>query len=272
MKLLLLLAATCTVSGIRDRITDGGLASPGQFPYVVSVTENGRHICGGFIYSARWIVTAASCVFGKSMLTLNVVVGQFNLINPDVNEKIMDVYTITVFPEYDSAIKRHDIALIRLKENILFDDGYVDFIAFNEADISKKGVIMGWGATFDGGLESVNLRYAGAAIFPTSDTVPCGNYANTEFDTTTMICSTVSLAAVPSGSACQYDEGSPFVQEFTDPADPSLVIPTAVGIFSKTEGCRSDSLGVYTRLSVYTTWLLETAGQQPTRSHNSSYF
>ena len=45
-------------------ITGGGLASPGQFPYVVSVTENGRHLCGGFIYSLRWIVTAAACVDG----------------------------------------------------------------------------------------------------------------------------------------------------------------------------------------------------------------
>ncbi|KAK4030219.1 hypothetical protein OUZ56_023198 [Daphnia magna] len=272
MKILFLLfAATCTVSGIRERITGGELASPGQFPYVVSVTENGRHICGGFIYATRWIVTAASCIFGKSMQTLNVVVGQFNLISPDVNEQIMDIYTITIFPEYNSTFIRHDIALIRLKEDILFDGEYVDFIAFNEA-ANIPGQVMGWGATFDGGLESVNLRYGGVGILATSATLPCGNYTNNEFDTATMICAGISLPAPPYGSPCQYDEGSPFVQELTDPANPALVIPTAIGIFSKTGGCKLENPGVYTRLSVYSKWLLETAGQQPTRSQDSSHF
>lgn len=47
-----------------QRIVGGGLAEAGQFPYLVSVTENSRHICGGFIYNQRWIVTAASCLQG----------------------------------------------------------------------------------------------------------------------------------------------------------------------------------------------------------------
>lgn len=82
----------------------------------------------------------------------------------------------------------------------------------------------------------------------------------------------VPLVPAPYGSPCQYDEGSPFVQELTDPANPALVIPTAIGIFSKTGGCKLENPGVYTRLSVYSKWLLETAGQQPTRSQDSSHF
>ena len=48
------------------RIVGGGKAEPGQFPYVVSITENDKHFCGGFIYGPKWIVTAASCVSGYS--------------------------------------------------------------------------------------------------------------------------------------------------------------------------------------------------------------
>ena len=45
-----------------ERIIEGELATAGQFPYVVSITdENNRHFCGGFIYNDRWIVTTASC-------------------------------------------------------------------------------------------------------------------------------------------------------------------------------------------------------------------
>lgn len=47
-----------------QRIIGGDLAATGQFPYVVSIIENDRHFCGGFIYSNRWIVTTASCVAG----------------------------------------------------------------------------------------------------------------------------------------------------------------------------------------------------------------
>lgn len=49
---------------LQERVTGGGVAAAAQFPYVVSITENDRHFCAGFIYSARWIVTTASCVVG----------------------------------------------------------------------------------------------------------------------------------------------------------------------------------------------------------------
>jgi trypsin len=52
------------LSVLNPRIIGGDLANVGQFPYVVSIVENDRHFCGGFIYSNRWIVTAASCVAG----------------------------------------------------------------------------------------------------------------------------------------------------------------------------------------------------------------
>lgn len=50
-----------------NRIIDAGpeeVAVVGDFPYVVSITVNNRHVCGGFIYNNLWIVTAASCVSG----------------------------------------------------------------------------------------------------------------------------------------------------------------------------------------------------------------
>ena len=46
-----------------ERIAGGTQAAKGQYPFVVSITRNDSHICGGFIYNDRWIVTAASCVY-----------------------------------------------------------------------------------------------------------------------------------------------------------------------------------------------------------------
>ena len=42
---------------------DATLVKDGDFPFMVSVTLNDAHICGGFIYNSRFIVTAASCVY-----------------------------------------------------------------------------------------------------------------------------------------------------------------------------------------------------------------
>ena len=37
-------------------------AQPGQFPWLVSVTRDGRHVCGGVILTSRHVLTAATCV------------------------------------------------------------------------------------------------------------------------------------------------------------------------------------------------------------------
>lgn len=51
--------------------------------------------------------------------------GQFNLLNPDINEQTMAVYTLNPFPEYDSTNKANDIALVRVsilsKALLIFD-------------------------------------------------------------------------------------------------------------------------------------------------------
>lgn len=47
-----------------ERIRGGTKAREGEFPFVVSITKDGEHLCGGFIYNQRFIVTAASCVLG----------------------------------------------------------------------------------------------------------------------------------------------------------------------------------------------------------------
>lgn len=46
------------------RVIGGVPAATGEFPYVVTVSVQGSHKCGGFIYNDRWVVTVASCVDG----------------------------------------------------------------------------------------------------------------------------------------------------------------------------------------------------------------
>ncbi len=50
-------------AGEEERVS-GGTALSAAVPHLVSITIDGQHICGGFIYSSNWVVTAASCVVG----------------------------------------------------------------------------------------------------------------------------------------------------------------------------------------------------------------
>lgn len=43
------------------QIVNGTAAAAGDFPYIVSVIEGGRHNCGGVLIDARTILTAAHC-------------------------------------------------------------------------------------------------------------------------------------------------------------------------------------------------------------------
>lgn len=47
-----------------EAVVNGTKVEPGDAPYVVQVLVNQEHVCGGFIYSEYWVVTAASCVYG----------------------------------------------------------------------------------------------------------------------------------------------------------------------------------------------------------------
>lgn len=50
--------------GFNTRIVGGNVSRPGQFPWQASLHLSAEHLCGGSIVTARWIVTAAHCVYG----------------------------------------------------------------------------------------------------------------------------------------------------------------------------------------------------------------
>ncbi|WP_161939223.1 trypsin-like serine protease, partial [Vibrio alginolyticus] len=62
------LAVHGCLATLQPRITDGKAATPGDFPYQVSVVWGippiikYRHVCGGSILNENWILTAGHCV------------------------------------------------------------------------------------------------------------------------------------------------------------------------------------------------------------------
>lgn len=62
---LLVPAAAAAPSGDikpREDIVGGSPARAGEFPWIVSLSRQGRHFCGGSLLNERTVVTAAHCV------------------------------------------------------------------------------------------------------------------------------------------------------------------------------------------------------------------
>ncbi|NWV49874.1 PRS55 protease, partial [Daphoenositta chrysoptera] len=90
---------------------------PGEFPWHVSIQSHGKHICGGTIISALWILTAAHCFAEELPADLMVAVGGVDLSLP-LEEHSPD--SLILHEEFNRTSLQNDIALILLSNPIEF--------------------------------------------------------------------------------------------------------------------------------------------------------
>ncbi|NWZ06512.1 PRS55 protease, partial [Agelaius phoeniceus] len=98
-------------------IGTGTDVTPGEFPWHVSIQSRGKHICGGTIISALWILTAAHCFADELPPDLTVAVGGVNLSLP-LEECNPD--SLILHEEFNRTSLQNDIALILLSSPIEF--------------------------------------------------------------------------------------------------------------------------------------------------------
>uniref|UniRef100_A0A803VS21 Serine protease 55 n=1 Tax=Ficedula albicollis TaxID=59894 RepID=A0A803VS21_FICAL len=99
------------------RIGTGTDVKPGEFPWLVSIQSQGKHICGGSIISALWILTAAHCFAHELPPDLTVAVGGVDLSLP-LEEHSPD--SLILHEEFNRTSLQNDIALIQLSNPIEF--------------------------------------------------------------------------------------------------------------------------------------------------------
>ncbi|KAK3585666.1 hypothetical protein CHS0354_020231, partial [Potamilus streckersoni] len=107
------------------RIVGGDIAEPGAWPWLVSLHGglDQRFFCGGSIISEYWVLTAGHCVGGRTDPSgLTLIMGQPRRYAYSNYTQIHEASRIFLFPEYDSATVNNDIALIKLKEPVHFND------------------------------------------------------------------------------------------------------------------------------------------------------
>jgi secreted trypsin-like serine protease len=217
--------------GATPTVVGGTRAAQGEFPFMVRLSMD----CGGALYSARLVLTAAHCVGSTGTNTnITATLGVVDLQSPSrITVRSNYVYRA---PGYNGSGK--DWALIRLSSPVtgLSTLPTASTTAYDNGTFT----IAGWGAAREGGGQQ---RYLLKATVPFVSDASCNASYGGEIIPNEEIC-----AGYASGGTdtCQGDSGGPM---FRRDAGNAWI---QVGIVSWGNGCaRPNYPGVYTQVSTF---------------------
>ncbi|XP_031152581.1 transmembrane protease serine 13a [Sander lucioperca] len=246
----------CGLQQSISRIIGGSASKMGQWPWQLSLQFRGSHVCGGVLISPDFVVTAAHCFPRSNSLALLVenwkVYG--GMVSLDNLRQPYLVKTILLNENYNSQTNDQDIALLRLRSPVVFDDKVQPAClpAFDqEIPPGTKCWISGFGITKAGsGIVSRDLMEVTVDIIGTQVCNSPSGYRGAV--TNNMICAGDLNGGKDS---CQGDSGGPLVCQ----GESRWYL---VGITSWGAGCgERNKPGVYTKVSGVVPWIYSTMQQ-----------
>ncbi|CRL05557.1 CLUMA_CG018167, isoform A [Clunio marinus] len=200
------------------------------------------HMCGGFIVSTQFVVTAAQCTFQRNPSQLRVRVGS-NSINPPHLHQIRCIrYANDLDVSFNPTTRENDIALLRMSTNIVLDAttsaiGLAMPNSFNDPPVDVH--IYGWGIASPGGSVQTTLH---RGVFRVTSLANC----RMSFPSTVRgsILDTNLCTSWAGRATCSGDIGGPIVHQ-----------NQVVGIVSWVDQCTAGQINVNTRMSDFSTWI-----------------
>ncbi|XP_062280236.1 mast cell protease 1A-like [Scomber scombrus] len=233
-RFLLVHALTCLAHG--SEIIDGEKAKENSLLYMASVQNNRGHVCGGFLISEEFVVTAAHC---DSDLK-SIVLGTHNL--KDAKNKTRNIEKQYKHPSFENVGRGNDIMLLKLAQKVQLDNS-VQKIQLSRSEVNIKEHMMchvaGWGATKSKGRVVDELREVSVSII---------NLQFCEKEWPGLPANVICAGGYGTRKGfCQGDSGGPLVCN-----------GMAVGVvsFNKNRNCAyPDVPNVYTDISKYLPWI-----------------
>lgn len=142
------------------KVVGGREAFEHEAPYIVSLQVDFlgegsfRHICGGSIITAAWVLSAAHCVTEVGLdLNYQIVAGQHDLASVSGREQTRSVAEYLIHESFVSGpiVGPFDIMVLRLESDLELVEGVVEGINLPPAGRISSGssTLFGWGSTSD---------------------------------------------------------------------------------------------------------------------------
>ncbi|XP_014229973.2 trypsin-like [Trichogramma pretiosum] len=230
----------------KDKIVGGKIAAIKKFPYQAQLVVKDRMLCGAAIISEYWLVTAGHCAFRTQfLLPRKILTGtRYNRRGGHLRE----IDYIVEHPQYTNETDDNDIALIKLKEPIKFDEKQQPIpLTDRRVKVGDKVLVSGFGWEADNARRT-SKQLLKATVYA-SDLESCRRLYLLTHDTITrnMFC-----AWAYGRDSCQGDSGGP-----------AVVDGKLAGIVSFGDDCASLVFpGVYTQVHNYLAWIDEVTGEK----------
>lgn len=249
------LRSTCGIPILHKRIVGGKEANPNQWAWMAALirSETGDHYCGGALISNRYVVTAAHCTTGLKAINITIRLGAYDIREPSEHVKDIEVSRIRQHPQFQKDTFMNDIAVLRLKRPVMFNE-YIRPVCLpqrsDETFFGKTAVATGWGTQSFGGPYSDVLREVKLVVW--NNTQCKERFAQPITD--------VFLCAGPKkreGDACQGDSGGPLMVQSRSKQW------TLIGVISWGIKCGEPGVpGIYTRITHFLDYIYEHAVNQ----------
>ncbi|KAF4097693.1 granzyme B(G,H)-like [Onychostoma macrolepis] len=222
-------------------IVNGTEAKPHSRPYMVSLQEDKKHVCGGFLISDEFVLTAAHCQKKNKILTA--VVGAHDLKNENEGSVRIGVKSYHKHPKYSSDSYLNDIMLLMLEKKVKLSQNVEPISLIKNKKYIKSCTVcsvVGWGKLQTKGSVSDRLMEANVKIMKDRQCKEKWK-GSVKYSVSKMTC------AYGRGGSCKGDSGGPLV------CGKSAVGVTSFGDFNV---CNlPEHPNVYTKISPYLKWI-----------------
>lgn len=228
-------------------IYNGEPASIEDLPYVVYV-ETATGTCTGSVIAPTWILTAAHCFEAADPAGVTVAIGGDSF--SEGFDEVLQAARVVLHPDYGST-NTGDIALVELASATMAPA--VALVPAGWGDpVGVTAIITGWGNLVtapEPQATDVLMR----ALVPVVDDARCSEEYGSDYDPATYSC-----AGGQGRDVCSGDSGGPLVVTIQG-------VPTQLGLVAYGQTCGPDSstIGAYTSVGAYRTWMATTMGTDP---------